>query len=174
MENDPYRRAKIVSCRSENQARCTQILQYNIASPDPWYPFFLGAAARSACKEIKSRGTYSVIFFASTSSMRRASTRAYALSWGWRRSADTTFDFSMAAERPDSTNNVMTLGIVFTQETVEERSLLVYIDLLALVYIIHVKTMCCVVTFFTLYRILNRTSPSAALHALPQLEHGCR
>ena len=54
--------------------------------------------------------------------------------------------------------------------------LLVYIDILALVYILHALAMCCVVIIFTLYRILNRTSRSAALPcpALPCPEHGCR
>ena len=60
-----------------------------------------------------------------------------------------------------------------TEETTEVVSspLLVYINLLALLYVLHAWTMCCVVTVFTLYRILNRTSRSASL---PYPEHGCR
>ena len=71
-----------------------------------------------------------------------------------------------------SYRNSMKFGIGFTQETAEVSSpLLVYIDLLALLYLLHAYTMCCVVTFFALYRILNRASRSAAL---PYPEHGCR
>ena len=59
---------------------------------------------------------------------------------------------------------MMKLGIGFTQETAEVSSpLLVYIDLLALLYLLHAYTMCCVVTDFILHGILNRTSQSAAL-----------
>ena len=66
----------------------------------------------------------------------------------------------------------MKLGIGFTQETAEVNSaLLVYTDLLALLYLLYAYTMCCVVTFFSLYRVLNRTSRSVAL---PFPEHGCR
>ena len=70
----------------------------------------------------------------------------------------------------------MKFGIGFTQETAEVSSpLSVYTDLLAFLYLLHAYTvninMCCVVTVFTLHRILNRTSRSAAL---PYPEHGCR
>ena len=62
-------------------------------------------------------------------------------------------------------NFMMKFGIGFTQETAEEVSspLLAYIDLLALPYLLQAYTMCCVVTVCSLYRILNRTSRSAAL-----------
>ena len=67
---------------------------------------------------------------------------------------------------------IMKFGIGFTQETAEVTSpLLVYIGLLALLNLLHVYTLCCVVTVFTLYRILNRKSRSTAL---PYPEHGCR
>ena len=63
-----------------------------------------------------------------------------------------------------SYRNMMKFGIGFTQKTAEvSNPLLVYIDLLALLYLLHAYTMCCVVTVFTLYRMLNRASRSAAL-----------
>ena len=66
----------------------------------------------------------------------------------------------------------MKFGIGFTQGTAEvSSSLLVYADLLALLDLLHAYNMCCVVTVFTLYRILNRTSRSGTL---PYPEHGCR
>ena len=51
------------------------------------------------------------------------------------------------------------------EETTEQVSgpLLVYTNLLAFLYVLHAYTMWCVVTAFTLYQILNRTSRSAAL-----------
>ena len=69
-------------------------------------------------------------------------------------------------------NIMLKFGIGFTQETAEVSSpFLVYIDLLALLYLLHACIMCCVVTVLALYRILNRTSRSAFL---PYPEHGCR
>ena len=64
-----------------------------------------------------------------------------------------------------SDRNMMKLGIGFTQETAEVSSpLLVYIDLLALLYILHASTMCCVVTVFILSNIeLNKSKCCPAL-----------
>ena len=46
----------------------------------------------------------------------------------------------------------MKLGIVFTQETAKLGSpRLVYIDILALFYLLYALTMCCVVALVTLY-----------------------
>ena len=54
---------------------------------------------------------------------------------------------------------MMKFGIGVTQETAQVSSpLLVYIDLLALLYLLHGYTMCCVVTIFTLSDIESNMS----------------
>ena len=62
---------------------------------------------------------------------------------------------------------MMKCGIGFTQETAEVTSpLLDYIDVLALLYLLHAYTMCCVVTVFTLSDIESNKSKCGP--ALPE------